>query len=263
MLVQLAARGSARSLASEVTMEMKTRARAAIAALAAGAAALAVQGGTAAPQAADWALNATVIEACSCPMFCQCYFNAKPASHHDHGSGGGAHYCRANLAFRVNRGHYGATRLDGAKFWLSNDLGGDFSQGKMDWAVLTFDNALTPQQRQGIEAMVRGVFPVQWNSFTTAEGVIDKWVFSKDEAHALLDGGKTAEVKLKRFPGMTDEPIVIKNLKYWGVPRHDGFVLMPNEVEAYRVGPKAFEYKGTNGFMITFDMTSKDVAAAH
>jgi hypothetical protein len=35
---------------------------------------------------------------------------------------------------------------------------------------------------------------------------------------------------------------------------------MPNEVEAYREGPKAFEYKGTNGFMLTFDMTSKDVA---
>jgi hypothetical protein len=36
---------------------------------------------------------------------------------------------------------------------------------------------------------------------------------------------------------------------------------MPNEVEAYRVGPKAFEFKGTNGFMITYDITSKDVKA--
>ena len=53
--------------------------------------------------------------------------------------------------------------------------------------------------------------------------------------------------------------MVIKNLKYWGAPRNDGFILMPNEVEAYRVGPKAFEFKGTNGFMITIDMTSKDV----
>jgi hypothetical protein len=33
-------------------------------------------------------------------------------------------------------------------------------------------------------------------------------------------------------------------------------------VEAYRLGPNAFEYKGTNGFMITFDITSKDVAPA-
>ena len=79
---------------------------------------------------------------------------------------------------------------------------------------------------------------------------------------ALLDGGKTGEVRLKRFEGMTPEPIVIKNLKYWAAPRNDGFVLMPNQVEAYRTGPNAFEYNGTNGFMITIDMTSKDFASA-
>jgi len=60
---------------------------------------------------------------------------------------------------------------------------------------------------------------------------------------------------------MTQEPVVIKNLRYFGAPRNTGFVLMPNEVEAYRVGPKAFEFKGTNGFMITYDITSKDVKA--
>jgi hypothetical protein len=37
--------------------------------------------------------------------------------------------------------------------------------------------------------------------------------------------------------------------------------MMPNEIETYREGPKAFEFKGTNGFMLTFDMTSKDLAA--
>jgi hypothetical protein len=62
--------------------------------------------------------------------------------------------------------------------------------------------------------------------------------------------------------GMTSEPVVIKNLVYWGAPRNDGFVLMPNVVEAYRVGPKAFEYKGTNGFMLTLDISSKDFAKA-
>ena len=62
--------------------------------------------------------------------------------------------------------------------------------------------------------------------------------------------------------GMTDEPIVMHNLRYWGAPRNDGFVMMQNEVEAYRIGKPPFEFKRTNGFMITFDITSKDVAAA-
>ena len=225
--------------------------------LAAGA--LPVQGG--APAATtDWALNATVIEACSCPMFCQCYFNSMPAGHGGHEGHGTKHFCRANNAYKVNKGHYGSTKLDGAKFWIATDLGGDFSKGQMDWAVLYFDKSLSQAQRDAIGTLAGKLFPVQWKSLTTAEGSIDKWEFTKDEAHALLDGGKTAEVKLKRFAGMTDEPVVVKNLRYWGAPRNDGFVLMPNEVEAYRVGPNAFEFKGTNGFMLTLDMTSKDVA---
>ena len=233
--------------------------------LCAAASALAAPAPSAAP---EWTMNATIIEACSCPMFCQCYFDTKPAAHadaamagegHEHMHGGGQHYCRFNNAYKVNSGHFGSVKLDGAKFWAGGDLGGDFSQGKMDWVVLTFDKSTTPAQREAIQKIVGYVFPVQWNSFKTAEGNIDTWQYDKDSAVALLDGGKTAEVRLKRFPGMTAEPIVIKNLGYWGVKRHDGFVLMPNTVEAYRVGPKAFEFKGTNGFMITWDMNSNDV----
>ena len=207
-----------------------------------------------------WALNATVIEACTCPMFCQCYFASKPAGHqHD---GKTAHFCRFNNAYRVNKGNLGATRLDGAKFWISGDLGADFSMGQMDWAVVTFDKAMTKAQREAVGMMLGHVFPVKWNSLTTAEGSIDKWTFNNDGAHATLDGGKTAEVKLVRQQGNANSamPPVIKNLKYFGAPRNDGFVLMPNEVQAYRVGPKAYESKGTNGFMLTLDMTSKDVA---
>ena len=87
------------------------------------------------------------------------------------------------------------------------------------------------------------------------------WTATRDHAEAKLDDGKTGEVVLNKFQGMTDDPIVIKNLKYWGVPRNEGFVMMPNSVEAYRAGDKPFEFKGTNGFMITLDINSKDVAA--
>ena len=37
--------------------------------------------------------------------------------------------------------------------------------------------------------------------------------------------------------------------------------MMPNEVEAYRVGEKAFEYKGTS-VMIMIDIASRDVNRA-
>jgi hypothetical protein len=206
----------------------------------------------------EWHMNATVIEACSCPMFCPCYFNTKPAAH-SHG-GETKHFCRANNAYKINKGNYGSVKLDGAKFWIATDLGGDFSKGEMDWAVLYFDKPLAKEQRDAIATIAGHLFPVKWKSLTTAEGNIDKWEYTNDYAVATMDGGKTAEVRLKRMPGMTSEPVVIKNLVYWGAPRNDGFVLMPNEVEAYRVGPNAFEFKGTNGFMLTLDINSEDVA---
>lgn len=204
-----------------------------------------------------WHMNASIIEACSCPMFCQCYFTDKPAGHHSgHGE---EHFCRFNNAFKVNSGKHGETNLAGAKFWVAGDLGGDFSKGQMDWAVLTFDPSVTEAQRNGITEILGKLYPVKWNSFVVANDAPMEWTASKDRSVAKLDGGKAAEVVLVRYQGMTDDPIVIKNLRYWGAPRNDGFVLMPNEVEAYRAGAKPFEFKGTNGFMITFDIASTDV----
>lgn len=214
----------------------------------------------------EWAMNATIIEACSCPMFCQCYFDTKPAAHGGHGGHGegGEHFCKFNNAFRVNRGSYGDTKLDGAKFWVAGDLGGDFSQGKMDWAALTFDPATTHPQRMAIKAILASVYPVQWGSFDVLGDQPIEWRHDKDSAVARLGGGKAGEVVLKRWPGNnTGEPVVIHNLKYWGTPRNDGFVLMPSQVEAFRTvpaGKKPFEFKNSNGFMITFDVNSKDVA---
>ena len=224
-----------------------------------------------------WSMNASIIAACSCPVFCQCYFNTSPAGHEmamggeggtmamnagDHDmamsghSGHAEHYCRFNNAYKVNKGSYGPTKLDGAKFWIYGDLGSDFSKGETDWAVLTFDRATTPAQREALGAILAHLYPVKWKSFNTAEGDIE-WTPGKDEASATLDGGKTAEVHLKRFPGMKGEPVVIRNLPYFGASSNDGFIIMPNVVEALHAGDKAFEFHGTNGFMITLNIDSK------
>lgn len=213
----------------------------------------------------EWAMNATIIEACSCPMFCQCYFNPEPAGHSSHGGHGEAeHFCKFNNALQVNKGNYGNVKLDGAKFWVAGDLGGDFSKGKMEWAEVIFDPSVTKEQRDAIAKILVHVYPVEWGSFTIGKDAPMEWHFTKDDAVAKLDGGKTAEVVLKRFPGNTaDDPVVIKNLRYWGIPRNDGFIMMPNVVEAYRVGNKPFEFKGSNGFMITIDINSNDVSGDH
>ncbi len=216
------------------------------------------------PSEPDWSLNATIIEACSCPMFCPCYFNTKPAGRTG-GHGVEERFCRFNNVYRVNEGRWGNVKLDGAKFWLAGDLGDDFSKGNMDWAVLVFDPSVTPDQRDAISTILGHVYPVKWNSFTVGKDGQIEWKATKDRAVARLDEGTGGQVILQRTVGMTDEPVVIKNLKYWGAPRNDGFVLMPNEIEAFRAvppGKKPFQFERSNGFMITLDINSKDVAAA-
>lgn len=206
-----------------------------------------------------WSLNATVIESCSCPMFCQCYFNSSPAGHASHdGHGGMERYCRFNRAMTVNRGSLGKTQLRGVKFWMAGDLGPDFSQEQYDWAVVHFDPSVTRDRRDALAAIFPHLFPGKWKSFTVGPDGVVEWTRSPGRAEARLDGGKTAEIVLRNARGMTADPVMAKNLRYEGAPRNDGFVLMPNEVEAYRVGDKRFEFKGTTGFVTTIDLSSKD-----
>jgi hypothetical protein len=218
--------------------------------------------------AKPWSMNATIIEACSCPMFCQCYFSTSPASHAGHGEGHEGHnetFCKFNNAYRVNKGTYNGVSLAGAKFWVAGDLGASFADGDVDWGIVTFDPSVKPEQREGIKAILAHVYPVKWKSFEVAQDAPIVWEHKagSDMAHATLDGGKAGEVLLKSSVNKNAAgPVVIKNLRYFGAPRNEGFVLMPNEVEAYRLGDKAYEFKGTNGFMITFDINSKDVATA-
>jgi len=64
----------------------------------------------------DFDITASYIEACSCDMFCPCYFNTRSTHHHD------GEFCRANLVLRTDKGYYKDTKLDGAKVWLATDL---------------------------------------------------------------------------------------------------------------------------------------------
>jgi len=227
----------------------------------AGSAALADEAKKAAP-AGEWSLDGTIIEACSCPMFCSCYFGAgHPAAHHDMATMAEEHYCRFNNVYRVNHGHFKNTKLDGAKFWVAGDLGGEFAKGGV-WAMVVFDKAMTKEQRDAVAMMMGKMYPLKWGSFTTGEGDI-AWTADAKGAHATLDGGKGGEVTLaKGGIGEGGETPVIKGLQYWAADHNDGFVLMPNTVETFKQGPSPFEYSGTNGFMITVHLADHAAAPA-
>ena len=216
--------------------------------------------GPPAPSSPDWSMNASVIQACTCPVLCQAVVDRELVS--DEGTYlDPPHYCRFNSAFRVNYGQFGAVRLDGAKFWISGDFGPDPSKGKADWAILTFDRATSRTQRDALTTIVARLMPAKWQSLAIAEGDIE-WTPGQKVAWATLDGGETAEIRLKRFRGVTSDPVEIQNLRFFGARRTEHFVLMPNVVQALRKGDQAFESRGTAGFMARVDIDSRTAPAA-
>jgi hypothetical protein len=208
----------------------------------------------------DWAVNTTIIDGCSCRMLCPCIFGSPAtvgsAATHEHG---GHRSCYFNQAYRVNKGHHGRVRLDGLKFWFAGD------KGDAKTVELTFEPSATHEQRRAIRAFLSHFLPLQWTSLTEGPDAEIEWKAVAVRAEARLDGGKAAEVVLIRNPGATGEgTTVIKNMRYFGASRNDGFNILPVARVAHRRGPipAPFEFRGTSGWTITVDMTSKDVVAA-
>ena len=207
----------------------------------------------------DWAVNATIIDGCSCRMLCPCIFGSPAtvgsAATHEHT---GHRSCYFNAAFQVNKGHYGAVALDGLKFWFAGD------KGDAKTVELTFEPSATREQRAAIRVFMSHFLPLKWTSFTEGSDAGIDWRAEAVRAEAKLDGGRAAEVVLTRNPGATGEgTTVIKNMSYFAAARNDGFNIMPVEFIAYRRGPKPapFEFRGTSGWTITIEMNSKDVVS--
>lgn len=215
----------------------------------------------AAPPAA-WALNMTVVESCSCPVFCPCFFdNPVPESSSvRHGHIVKEHACRFNQTFSINHGHLGSVSLDGVRFWYSGN-GGTMQDPKNEWAVLTFDPSVTRKQREALliplhkHAWFR---PESWKSYAIGEDAPIQVSVESKGVHATLGGGAIAETRTRTMFGLQGKPVRINNLGYFGFTRNDGFTLMPSEVVAWRKGEDAFEYKHTNGLLTTVDMNSRD-----
>jgi hypothetical protein len=205
----------------------------------------------------DFDITASYIEACSCDMFCPCYFNTRSTHHHE------GEYCRANLVLRTDKGYYKDTKLDGAKVWLATDLGSDWSTGKDSWVVIHYDPSVTPAQKTAFNDILGQLYPMKWEHADVDTAAFMWKVDTKTgEAHAKMDNGK-GEVVLERVNGgdPTHE-VVVHNLKYWLAQSNNGFRMWKSKHEAFAGHGHDFSYDGTNGFLITIHFSGQAKAAA-
>jgi len=201
----------------------------------------------------DFEITASYIEACSCDMFCPCYYNNRSTLHD------GMQYCRANLVFKVDKGHYKDVKLDGAKVWLATDLGSNWSTGKDSWMVANFDPQVSAAQKAALGDILGQLYPFKWEK-ADMNTVAFTWnVDTKTGmAQAKMSDGK-GEVILERV-SQRDDPnreTVIHNLHYWNAQSNDGFRMWKTKHEAFEGQGHKFSYEGTNGFLITIHFSGQ------
>lgn len=193
---------------------------------------------TAAPAGMAWSFDASYIEACSCHLFCPCYFNPHP----EHP------YCEFNMAVVVNDGQAGEVSLKGARYWLTGDLGDNFGDGKTPWLVITFDPQVTPAQREALGKVLGKIYPVEWDKVEFDESAFT-WEITESEARAKLANGK-GEMVLEQWKGNDGGKSVLHNVRYFGADKNDGFVMYKSKVHRWDGFGKQFSYSGRNAFTI-------------
>lgn len=189
-----------------------------------------------------WTIDADYIEACSCHLFCPCYFNTQ-AEHP---------MCEFQMAVRVNSGAVGNVQLKGAKFWLAGDLGEHWGdQHKSPWLVITFDPSVSQAQRDALLKVVPKLYPTQFAKVEVDQSAIT-WSVQGTEARAKLANGH-GEMVLERFKGADSGPAVLQNVKYWNARKNHGFVMYKSKVHRWEGFGHKFSYTGRNAFTIRIE----------
>ena len=96
----------------------------------------------------EWKISGDYFEACSCDSVCPCPTSglaARPTQG----------FCDVGLAFRIDRGQHGATRLDGLCFAVLAHTPGPMGQG--NWTVgVVVDERASAEQRAALTAIASG-----------------------------------------------------------------------------------------------------------
>lgn len=93
----------------------------------------------------DWTIRGPFAATCNCNWGCPCQFNGRPS--HDH--------CHAALAMRIDEGHFGDVRLDGATWAALVAWPGAIHEGGGECLPI-LDEHTTDEQRAAILTILSG-----------------------------------------------------------------------------------------------------------
>jgi len=92
-----------------------------------------------------WAVDADFLQACNCDFGCPCEFSAPPTRG----------FCEGVGAWRINKGNYGTTKLDGLALGFAAHWPRAIHEGN-GTVCLFFDERANPQQREALLQIASG-----------------------------------------------------------------------------------------------------------
>jgi hypothetical protein len=188
----------------------------------------------AAAPAVDWAAEGQWVESCSCAMPCPCWDSKMPTIGH----------CDELMFFHVDKGHYGAAKLDGVDVVLVAQS----TDGK------TMDKSMTDKDMPVANLYVSSALPEEVAS--AAGKVVDRLAFSMSAAarkHAI----KRVDLKARVTPDELQVDIAgVLTLRVTAV-EDDAGRAKPYPVDVTSTG---FLGKGTQGVSLAFDFHDDGVS---
>jgi hypothetical protein len=143
--------------------------------------------------------------------------------------------------------------LQGAKYWLTGDLGDEWGTNKKgEWVVVSFDPSTNKEQRDALAPMILKTYGLDWGELQVQEAPIEI-NRSGDMVSAILGGGQMASMNLKREAGAEGKGVVLRNVKYFGAQNNDGFEMYRSLDHSANVQGHKFSYSDRNAFLISID----------
>ena len=135
--------------------------------------------------AAKWSLETEYIQSCNCDYGCPCNFDAYPTRGH----------CEALAGYRITRGSFDSTKLDGVKFALGLWWPKAIHEGNGAGRIY-IDPGATQAQKKAIEELWSGrhgggvfeIFPKMWSKVFPTRTAKIGWTFKGYDSKFTVAG---------------------------------------------------------------------------
>ena len=196
----------------------------------------------------DWAIKGELFLNCSCEVFCPCVVSL---GKHKPTEG----YCHAWMAIAIDEGHYEGESLSGLNIGLMVEIPGRMAKG--DWRVAAYvDERASQKAYNGILKIFSGTAGGTTGLFTKLVSTIigaerAPVEIIRDGTRRVLNVGRKINGEIEMLAGANrDEPVMVKNTKYWMGP--DVVVAKANRSRVRDYG-RVWDFDGRSGEICAID----------